>query len=271
MQSLSALITVYHRIDPGELRAALDSLRSQTRRAEEIIIVADGPLGSELDAVIDAFLTEAAEARILRLPENQGAGPASQAGWETITTEFTARLDADDIAYPERFATQLAYFAAHPELDVLGTALQEFTEAPGDGEKIRSLPEKHAEIAKYALINSPVNNPSVMMRTERVNQVGGYRNIHHMEDYDLYARLLADGACFHNLPVPLTFFRVSPAQFQRRTGKGMFAAEWQMQRNLVSYGLISRPRAALNLAARTGYRLLPAALLRRVYGALFHR
>jgi len=66
-------------------------------------------------------------------------------------------------------------------------------------------------------------------------------------------------------------FRTSPAQFQRRTGRGMFAAERQMQANLVRYGLISRPRSWFNLAARTAYRLLPTALLTRVYGRLFHR
>jgi len=92
-----------------------------------------------------------------------------------------------------------------------------------------------------------------------------------MEDYDLWARMLAGGARFHNLPEPLTHFRTSEQQLQRRAGKGMFAAERQMQANLVRYGLISRPRSWFNLAARTAYRLLPTALLTRVYGRLFHR
>ena len=270
MPSLSALMTVYHRIDPAELAAALQSLTAQTRPADEVVIVEDGPIGDPLREIIDAFVAATDGARVVRLPENLGSGPASQAGLETILSDFTARLDADDVAHPERFATQLAYVDAHPETDVLGTAVQEFAETPGDGHKVRSLPETHEEIAKYALINSPINNPSVMLRTERADRVGGYRDVPHMEDYDLYARLLADGARFHNLPEPLTYFRTSTSQFERRT-KGMFAAERQMQRNLISYGLISRPRAVFNLVARTAYRLLPTGLLTRVYGALFHR
>ena len=51
----------------------------------------------------------------------------------------------------------------------------------------------------------------------------------------------------------------------------MLAAELRMQRNLVSYGLISRQRAAFNVAARSAYRALPTGLLRRVYAVLFHR
>ncbi|AGS33838.1 glycosyl transferase family protein [Corynebacterium maris DSM 45190] len=270
MPSLSALMTVYHRIDPAELAAALQSLTAQTRPADEVVIVEDGPIGDPLREIIDAFVAATDDARVVRLPENLGSGPASQAGLETILSDFTARLDADDVAHPERFATQLAYVEAHPETDVLGTAVAEFEHSPGDGQKVRALPETHEEIATYALINSPINNPSVMLRTERADRVGGYRDVPHMEDYDLYARLLADGARFHNLPEPLTYFRTSTSQFERRT-KGMFAAERQMQRNLVSYGLISRPRAVFNLVARTAYRLLPTGLLTRVYGALFHK
>ena len=51
----------------------------------------------------------------------------------------------------------------------------------------------------------------------------------------------------------------------------MFAAERQMQRNLVAYGLVSRPRAVLNLVIRTAYRLLPTGLLTAAYARLFHR
>ncbi|AGF71384.1 glycosyltransferase [Corynebacterium halotolerans] len=279
MTTLAALVTVYHRIVPEELSEALESLAAQTRPADEIVIVEDGPVGDRLRAVIDAFVDKRPEARTVVLARNQGSGPASAAGMATITSTFVARLDADDIAAADRFARQLDWFAAHPELDVLGTSVTELNnaavragasleEAAG---KVRALPEHHDAITRYLRINSPVNHPSVMMRTAAVVEAGGYRDVHHMEDYDLWARLLAGGARFHNLSEPLTYFRVSPEQFARRTGKGMFAAERQMQRNLVSYGLISRPRAVVNLVVRTAYRLLPAGLLTHVYGRLFHR
>jgi glycosyltransferase involved in cell wall biosynthesis len=271
MPTLTALVTVYHRIDATELTQALQSLADQTRPAEEIVIVEDGPVGAELRKVIDGFVAAHEEARTVVLARNVGSGKASAAGMATVTTELVARLDADDIAYPQRFATQLDWFTAHPETDVLGTSLAEFHVDPTEVVAVRSLPETHEEIARYTRINSPVNNPSVMMRVAAVEKAGGYRDVHHMEDYDLYARLLSTGAHFHNLPEPLTHFRTSPAQFERRTGRGMFAAERQMQRNLVSYGLISRPRSWFNLVARTAYRLLPTGLLTAAYGRLFHR
>ena len=263
MASITALMTVYHGTNAHDLERALDSLRAQTRPADELVIVADGPVSEGVRKVV-----ERQDARVIWLPENVGAGPASQAGLATIDSEYTARLDSDDAAKPARFAQQLEYLEAHPEVGALGSAVEEFTETPGDTGKVRALPENpHA----YAKINSPVNNPSVMLRTRAAVDVGGYKDVHFMEDYDLYARLIAGGWQVRNIPEALTDFQVTDAQFSRRTGREMLAAELRMQRNLVSYGLISRPRAAFNVAARSAYRALPTGLLRRVYAVLFHR
>ena len=263
MARITALVTVYHGTDAHDLERALDSLRAQTRPVDELVIVADGPVSEGVREVV-----EKQDARVIWLPENVGAGPASQAGLATIDSEYTARLDSDDAAKPERFARQLEYLEAHPEVAALGSAVEEFAQAPGDTGKVRALPENpHA----YAKMNSPVNNPSVMLRTRAVKDVGGYNDVHFMEDYDLYARLIAGGWQVRNLPEALTDFQVTDAQFSRRTGREMLAAELRMQRNLVTYGLISRPRAAFNVAARSAYRTLPTGLLRRVYAVLFHR
>ena len=110
-----------------------------------------------------------------------------------------------------------------------------------------------------------------MFRTEAVKSVGGYQHVPFMEDYDLWARLIADGHELANLEEPLTYFRVSEDQMRRRATSETRRAERTMQANLVSYGLVSRPRAAFNLAARNLYRALPIGLTKRVYALLFHR
>lgn len=266
---LSVLITVYHRIDPDELTAALDSLVTQTRMPDDILVVIDGPIPPTLRARIDDFAAAHPIVRVHALPNNLGAGPASQAGIELINADVIARLDADDIACPTRFEKQLA--AIEDGFDVVGTAMEEFATDPESPTGVRRLPETHEAIARYARINSPVNNPSVMIRRAALLAAGGYRDVHFMEDYDLYARLLSSGARFVNLPEPLTKFRVTDSQFGRRTGREMLAAEWQMQKNLVSYGLVSRPRSVVNYVVRTAYRFLPLQLLQRVYRLLFHR
>ncbi|MFC3849282.1 glycosyltransferase [Corynebacterium hansenii] len=269
---LAVLMTVYHRVDPSHLDAALESLWAQTVRAGRVVLVGDGPLTPDLDAVIARHAAAHPELDFRPQPENLGAGPASQAGLGLIDEEWCARLDTDDIAEPERFKKQLAVVdGPGPVPDVVGTAMAEFDDdLGGDITGIRALPESHDEIAKYARINSPFNHPSVLFRTERVKKVGGYRHAPYMEDYDLWARMLADGARFANLPEPLTRFRVT-GMLDRRRAKGIVASERRMQATLVDLGLVSRPRAAFNFAARSAFRALPTGLLRRAYRALFHR
>lgn len=272
------LMTVYAGTAAAHLDAALASLWAQTRPAAAAVVVADGPLTAAQEAVLAAHAAAHPELRLVRLPVNRGAGPAAAAGLAEVATEWVARLDADDIAAPERLARQLPYAEARG-LDVAGTALAEFDDAavaagasPGRALLgVRRLPAGHDRIAAYARWNSPVNHPSALLRVAAVRAAGGYRDRPMMEDYDLWARMLARGARFGNMAEPLTLFRGGDAALARRTGAGMFAAERRMQATLVAEGLVSRPRAALNLLLRTGYRLLPAAALRRLNRVLFHR
>ncbi|WKD59941.1 glycosyltransferase [Corynebacterium caspium] len=271
--TLSVLLSYYHGTRAADLQAALESLAQQTRPADQIVIVEDGPSPAELRKIAASYADE-----LVILPENQGLGAALAKGADAVTSTWLARLDSDDLASPERFATQLEFLATHPEVDVLGTAVGEFDDATylttGSLEKaagkIRRLPTTHPEIGQYLKINSPVNHPSVMLRLSELERVGGYQPLHHMEDYYLWARLYAAGAKFYNLPQALTWFRTSQAQVARRQ-RGMFQAERQMQRKLVGLGIVSRPRAIGNLLLRSIYRMLPEKLLQRVYTLLFHR
>ncbi|MBN9643801.1 glycosyltransferase [Corynebacterium mendelii] len=267
----TVMVTVYHKNTARELTECLDSLAAQTRPAEQILIVIDGPVGGDLHRVIDDFRDHHPETTVVALPDNRGSGPASRQGLDHVTGTWLARLDADDIACPERLATQLEFLARHPGISVLGTALAEFEGDTGHVVGIRRLAENHPDIVRYATINSPVNHPSCMMRTSAVKDVGGYRDVPKMEDYDLFVRLIAGGWRLHNLPEPLTYFRMSPEVHSRRTGTDVMASEWAMQKTLVDSGLIGPVRAGVNLVARTGYRLLPKKLLKHAYTALFRR
>ena len=289
--NVSALLTIYHRIDPRDLTWALASVHQQTVPAEEVVIVLDGPVGSQLRGVVTTFEESYPyTTKVVELEKNVGSAGALNAGLEHCSHALIARLDADDIAKPGRFQAQVEFMEAHPELAILGSALEEFRSEEladypvqiGDMEvdfetirrldtKIRQLPEHHGEIIRAAKMNSPVNHPSSMLRTEAVRAVGGYNHVHYMEDYDLWARLIRSGYLFHNDPRALTWFRTSEAMFGRRRGKDMWDAEIQMQRNLIQYGLIGYPRAILNFSVRTMFRLLPQSLMKRAYRIIFQR
>ncbi|WP_225976595.1 MULTISPECIES: glycosyltransferase [Corynebacterium] len=269
--SLTVLMTVYHGTTATHISQALESLYAQTRPAEEILLIQDGPVGEDVAAILSTAEATRPEVRVLRREKNEGNAVATAAGFATFSTEFYARQDSDDISYPERFERQLAFLAEHPRVDLVGSAMTEFIHSPTEPVGVRALPESPAEINRYLTINNPINHPTIMARVEAISEVGGYQPVHLMEDYDLMARLVAGDKVLANMPEQLVYFRVGEEQLSRRTGLDMIRAELSMQRNLVDYGTVGAFRAAGNFLLRSLYRLLPKRLLGQVYRLLFHR
>lgn len=266
---LAVVLPVYAGADAEHLRLALVSVIDQTVPPAEIVVVEDGPLRTAQRAVLDDLGATTDAMRRVRLDENAGVAVAVQAGVESAASPWIARMDADDIAVPHRFAAQLDAIATGA-YDVVGAAMTEFEGDPGNVVGIRRLPEEHAAIARFLKRANPVNHPTVVFRRDLAMEVGGYRPLAHLEDYDLWARMLVGGARFHNLPEPLLLFRSGDSMLARRRQRGVFRAEVTLQRNLHDYGLISRPRMAANLVARTAFRALPRSLMRRAYRRIFH-
>jgi hypothetical protein len=116
---------------------------------------------------------------------------------------------------------------------------------------------------------NPFNHPTVCVRRDVALTSGGYADLPYLEDYDLWARMVARGARVGNLAEPLVLFRGGAASLSRRRARGVARSEWRLQRNLVSYGLVSRPRGVWNWCARTAFRSLPRWVMRRAYRRLF--
>lgn len=267
MLPISVVLPVYHRVPSEQFAASLESVLGQTQPAAEVIVVADGPLTPELEAVIDEHQ---AAIRVVRLAENRGVADAMQAGLEAATQPWVARQDADDLSAPERLERMWARLE-RGDLTMLGAAMLEFEGEPSNVVGTRAMPLEAAEVAAYCRFNNPVNNPTSIVHRERALAVGGVRPVLLMEDWDLVARLVAAGYTVANLPDPLVRFRADPGMFARRRDRRLFAGEWRMQQNLRSYGLISAPRMAANFAVRSAVRVLPASWFRTVYSAVFRR
>ncbi len=266
---LSVVMPVYHGVDPAHLQRALDSIYDQTLPAAEVVVVEDGPLLPAQIAVLDSFADRRPPLRRVVLPENLGAAKANQAGVVAATSPWIAKMDADDISLPQRFATQVAALR-QGSYDLLGAAMYEFEGEEANVVGVRRLPTEHADIARYFRINNAINHPTVVYRRALALSAGGYDQPRFMQDYDLFARMLMAGAVMHNLSEPLVLFRADGSMFGRRRKAAMFRCEITLQRNLQRYGLTSRPRMLANLAVRFTFRLLPPRLMRRAYARLFH-
>jgi glycosyltransferase involved in cell wall biosynthesis len=262
---------VHSGADAGHFARALESVVHQTLLPDEVLVVEDGPLGPAQMDVLEAF--DHAHPGMLRritFPVNRGSGAALAAGMVEARCEVVARLDSDDIALPHRFEAQMRHLE-QDGCDVVGASMLEFEGEESNVVGLRRLPGTHEEIVRYARTRSPLNHPTVMLRRDAVLDAGNYIEIGLVEDYDLWARMLARGSRMSNIDEPLVLFRCSPAMFARRGGLRHVRAEWELQRRLQGYGLIGPFRRWANLVVRIGFRLLPTRLLPGAYGRIFRQ
>ncbi len=238
----SVLMSVYHRVEPDQLKQSLASLKWQTRPADQVVIVIDGPIPDELHTQLTAFAQhEKANftVKLVPLQANAGLTNALNQGLQHCDGEWIFRMDADDLSMPNRFATQLDFLEQHPEIDVLGSALYEFTSDPSHPNRIKPVRAQHEQISKGFALRNPINHPTVCLRKSLLESEGGYPDLPLLEDYYLWAKLLKRGAKFHNLTVPLYLFRFDRGTLERRRGLDNFKNEtwlrgWMHQQGLIT-------------------------------------
>lgn len=251
------LLSLYIKEQPSFLKRCLDSLLSQTLQPNEIVLVKDGPLTSELDAVVSDFAKHCASLKVLALPQNQGLGRALNEGLKYCSYDLVARMDTDDIAKPDRFEKQVRIFNEHPEVDICSAWMEEFFNSPQNSVSIKKLPEIHADIVLYAQSRNPINHPVAMFRKKAVIAAGGYQHFPLFEDYYLWVRMLKNGAKFYNIQESLLYFRISPDMFMRRGGWRYAIDEFRFQKTMLDMGMVSQGRFLRNVLTRFPVRIAP--------------
>lgn len=265
--AFSLLLPVYNGDSAQFLvRAFRSSVMEQTTKPSEVVLVQDGPVPAALvSAIAELDRTTPVPMKIVILPENRGLAEALTAGLAECSYEVVARMDADDVSEPHRFSVQLGLVGQGYEL--VGSGLHEFIESE-DGEQLgvrRIPPVGPEEISRYARFHDPFNHPTVVYTKTAVERAGGYQPLGMMEDYWLFARMLAAGVRATNSPDPLVRYRVSSGAYKRRGGIRLLKSEWMLQRAFVASGFTTRLQFVRNLLVRGGYRLVPEPIRRRAY------
>jgi glycosyltransferase involved in cell wall biosynthesis len=200
-----AVVITFHR-DDRFFPLALQSVLSQTRPADEIVVVDDAsPAGT--NQTLDGLDSRV---RVVRHASNRGAGAARQTGSEVTSSEMICYLDADDVWLPSKLERQLADVANHPELAAHHVGLVLFRH---DGSET-SYTAKPARLDLATQLRRNQALPSAyLIRRSALDAVGGWRTDNAvMEDWDLNIRLMAAGLPVGFLPEALVRFR--------RTGHG---------------------------------------------------
>lgn len=266
----SVLLPVYagDRADYVE-RAYRSVTADQTVRPSDVVIVRDGPVDADLETLLASFeRVGTVPTTVVRLARNGGLAHALTVGLGRCRHDVVARMDADDISLPTRFERQLPVIAGGA--DIVGSSIQEFMDEETPG-LVRRSPTGASEIRRRARFVSPFNHPTVVYRRSVVEAAGGYEDLFLMEDYWLFARMIAAGAEPENLEDPLLLYRVGAGAYARRGGGGIFRSELRLQTKLLRIGFTTRRQWTRNVAIRGVYRLVPERLRRAAYRVFVRR
>lgn len=186
------------------LQDALDSVLAQTLRDFELVVIDDGS-NDNTARILDRYVDP--RIRVIRLEQNRGLVQALNVGIRIARSPLIARMDADDVCEPDRLRVQCAFMASHPEALACGTGVS-YIDARGRIFGGHCHPSSNEELQALILDHNPICHPSVIMRTEAVRAVGGYRDLGgaHAQDYDLFLRLAERGE-IANLPARLLRYR----------------------------------------------------------------
>lgn len=262
----SVLMSVYQKENPDYLRKSIESIEAQTYKTNDFVLVCDGPLTDELNAVIEeAKASLGPVLSVVRLETNVGLGRALSIGLAECKNELVARMDSDDIALPTRCKKQVAYMEAHPDCDILGFQIDEYDDKMERCIYKRTVPTAHEEIAAYAKKRNPFNHMTVMYKKSSVLAAGNYMDCPLFEDYFLWCRMLKNGCRMANLDEVLLKMRGGESMYQRRGGKGYGRCIVHFQNELLKMGFITKKEYRRNKFIRLTVSAMPNFLRKYFY------
>jgi glycosyltransferase involved in cell wall biosynthesis len=187
------------------LAEAMESVLAQTLGDFELIVVDDGST-DDSKKIVERYAAKDGRIQLISRP-NTGIVGALNDGLGAARAPYLARMDGDDIALSQRFEKQFQYMESHPDCCLVGSRVI-LIDADGDPIREWVYEETHEAIDSAHLIGGwPVVHPTVMMRTQMVRDLGGYREeFKWLEDLDLFLRLAEHGR-LANLPEPLLKYR----------------------------------------------------------------
>lgn len=262
LPKFSALGSLYHAEEPAFLQMALASLDTQTLKADEVVLVFDGPIGSKLFAVVEQW-QKALNINIVKLDVNKGLGEALNYGLKACQYEYIARFDTDDINKSDRFEKQLKKIA-NESADLVSSAIEEFSQTAGDLKRMRTASQTSSIKAQLAKRNV-INHMTVLFKKSAVLQAGSYQHLHFMEDYYLWLRMQANDAKFIVMPEVLVDARIGNGMEERRAGLGYVKSELELAKRKYQLGYTSKVGGTLLFCLRATTRVLPVLILKRIY------
>lgn len=216
MPKVSAIMGVYN--GSKGLRRAVESILNQTFSDFELVICDDKSTDNS-SAILQELALQDKRIILLKNEQNLRLSKTLNNCLAVASGEYIARMDDDDIAYPERFEKQIAFLDNQPDYAIVGTGRTFYDESGVWGKDV----EEKGERTKIDIfLGHTFVHPSVMMRKSALLAVEGYSTeaiIGRAEDYDLWCKLYVKGYKGYNLGEILMDYYEAQHSFNKRQYK----------------------------------------------------
>jgi len=236
MECFSVLMSIYFKEKPENLEACLKSLMNQSRVADEVVIVEDGPISSDLKVVVENF-RKSLNIKSVCLSKNMGLAYALNEGLLHCSYDLVARMDSDDICVDNRFEKQMLFMNSNPNISASSGCVDEFNDNEDVIVSRRVLPLNNDDLVEFSKKRSPLSHPAVIFRKKNIFLVGGYPDIY-PEDYILWVKLISKGYEIANLPDTLVKMRTGK-DFISRRGWLFLKGEIKVYRYMYKIGFLN--------------------------------
>ena len=201
---ISVIMSVYNE-ELNWLKEAVASVLNQTYADFEYLIIIDNPhLNEEAVSYLKKIDKEDSRVHLHFNKKNIGLMNCLNKGIGMARGEYIARMDADDISVPDRLEKEKNYLELNG-LDMVSSNRIDIDEKGriiGRSHNERKKPEKHLPYTNFIV------HSSVLIRTEVLKALGGYREFYNSEDYDLWLRMLSSGYKIGIIEEPLILYRI---------------------------------------------------------------
>lgn len=268
----SVLISTYHRDNPSHLNDALNSIISQSFLPAQIVLIEDGPIDENLKDVINSNKSFAESLginfEIVVTEKNLGLGLALKKGSSYCNQPFIVRMDSDDVSASDRLEILKNFINLNPDLDIIGSHIEEFREEIGDLNRFRLVPLDQNKIISFSKLRNPMNHVSICMKTEKLLQ-NNYEDILWHEDYFLWLKHIFNGSKFENINKSLVHVRVSDLT-ARRAGLAYIKAEISFLQQCYERGYFNFFQVSRYFLSRVLIRFLPKNIIEKLYKLMRH-
>lgn len=205
---MSKIVSVVMPVYNAELflQAAIESVLGQTFSDFELFLIDDGSTDRSRE-ILEQYKKLDSRVVCIHNPSNLGLSRSLNLAITRSNGSYIARMDADDISLPERFATQIDFLNSNPEIGVLGSLFKLIDKDSTVTSQEIPFPTVPDFVKWCFFFYNPIVHPAVMMRREVINMVGGYSSeVERSQDKDLWVRLFWKTK-FSNVPKTLLYLR----------------------------------------------------------------